>query len=234
MNKYTINEAAEILGISKEAVYNRIRRNTIKSIEEDGVKFVILNDDIGDRQSQDYSKKDSRYKNEFTDYLIKEIEELKDTIRKLQDDKDRLYREKEEILIASKEEIKTLYKERDEKLQYFLSFFEKPLLRRSETRQEKTDDITDDSEIFDVKSTYETNFDNVDIFSNMQSQNNTWQDISDFVNSLDIKRKKRIKIQSLLLNCIGKSDDIKLENNKILVNRNINLKELKAKYGNED
>ena len=42
MQKLSVSEAAEILGITKEAVYNRIRRGSLKSLEKDGQKFVIL------------------------------------------------------------------------------------------------------------------------------------------------------------------------------------------------
>jgi len=42
MSKLTISEAAEQLGISKEAIYNRVRRGSLESVVEDGVKFVIL------------------------------------------------------------------------------------------------------------------------------------------------------------------------------------------------
>ena len=42
MKKVSIGEAAEILGISKEAVYNRIRRNSLRTEEIDGVRYVLL------------------------------------------------------------------------------------------------------------------------------------------------------------------------------------------------
>ena len=45
MQKLSVSEAAEILGITKEAVYNRIRRGSLKSLEKDGQKFVILEKD---------------------------------------------------------------------------------------------------------------------------------------------------------------------------------------------
>ena len=41
MSKVPVSEAAEILGVTKEAVYNRIRRGTLKTFEKDGVKFYV-------------------------------------------------------------------------------------------------------------------------------------------------------------------------------------------------
>ena len=45
MQKLAVNEAAEILGITKEAVYNRIRRGSLKTVIENGTKFVILDEE---------------------------------------------------------------------------------------------------------------------------------------------------------------------------------------------
>ena len=45
MQKLAVNEAAEILGITKEAVYNRIRRGSLKTVIENGTKFVIFDEE---------------------------------------------------------------------------------------------------------------------------------------------------------------------------------------------
>jgi len=42
MSKVPVSEAAEILGVTKEAVYNRIRRGTLKTFEKDGVKIINI------------------------------------------------------------------------------------------------------------------------------------------------------------------------------------------------
>ncbi|OCR97225.1 transcriptional regulator, partial [Campylobacter fetus subsp. testudinum] len=49
--KVSIKEAAEILGITREAVYNRIRRNSLKSEDISGVKYVILDDKVAKKPS---------------------------------------------------------------------------------------------------------------------------------------------------------------------------------------
>ena len=124
MKKLSINEAADILGISKEAIYNRIRRNTIKSVEENGVRFVILDEISTNKQTQTTTntknfssnfaspKKETKkdpHKSDFIEYLIKEIDELKDKIKELEQDKEKLFREKEKILVDTKDEIKDYY-----------------------------------------------------------------------------------------------------------------------------
>ena len=211
MKKVSIGEAAEILGISKEAVYNRIRRNSLRAEESGGVRYVLLDNEM--QQSEpalQSSAKSSRASGaagtqSFIDYLIKEISELKGKIEALQSDKDRLHKEKEEILIASKDEIKLMYKERDEKLRYFLSFFDKPLLS-SKSREAKPYDVEIKEKTFDRSE---------------------WTSLAKFVKSL--KRKKRLKAQSLIIENIGKSEFIRVEGNELLINQSLDIKSLKGK-----
>lgn len=211
MKKVSIGEAAEILGISKEAVYNRIRRNSLRAEESGGVRYVLLDDEM--QQSEPASQSSAKSTRtsgtagtqSFIDYLIKEISELKGKIEALQSDKDRLHKEKEEILIASKDEIKLMYKERDEKLRYFLSFFDKPLLS-SKSRETKPYDVEVKEKTFDRSE---------------------WTSLAKFVKSL--KRKKRPKAQSLIIENIGKSEFIRVEGNELLINQSLDIKSLKGK-----
>lgn len=211
MKKVSIGEAAEILGISKEAVYNRIRRNSLRAEESGGVRYVLLDDEMQQSEpASQSSAKSSRIggaagTQSFIDYLIKEISELKGKIEALQSDKDRLHKEKEEILIASKDEIKLMYKERDEKLRYFLSFFDKPLLS-SKSREAKPYDVEIKEKTFDRSE---------------------WTSLAKFVKSL--KRKKRPKAQSLIIENIGKSEFIRVEGNELLINQSLDIKSLKGK-----
>nr|WP_315003610.1 helix-turn-helix domain-containing protein [uncultured Campylobacter sp.] len=210
MKKVSIGEAAEILGISKEAVYNRIRRNSLRAEESGGVRYVLLDDEMQSEPASQNSAKSPRTSGtasttqSFIDYLIKEISELKGKIEALQSDKDRLHKEKEEILIASKDEIKLMYKERDEKLRYFLSFFDKPLLS-SKSREAKPYDVEIKEKTFDRSE---------------------WTSLAKFVKSL--KRKKRLKAQSLIIENIGKSEFIRVEGNELLINQSLDIKSLKG------
>ena len=211
MKKVSIGEAAEILGISKEAVYNRIRRNSLRTEEIDGVRYVLLEgavsaDEARGAKSKAPPKNQTAPQNQsFIDYLIKEVAELKGKIEALQEDKDRLHKEKEEILIASKEEIKLMYKERDEKLGYFLSFFDKPLIS-AKNREAKPFDVEVKEKAYDERE---------------------WTSLAKFIRSL--KRKKRPKAQSLIIENIGKSEFIRVEGNELLINQSLDIKSLKGK-----
>ena len=211
MKKVSIGEAAEILGISKEAVYNRIRRNSLRTEEIDGVRYVLLEgavsaDEARGTKTKASPKNQTAPQNQsFIDYLIKEVAELKGKIEALQSDKDRLHKEKEEILIASKEEIKLMYKERDEKLGYFLSFFDKPLIS-AKNREAKPFDVEVKEKAYDERE---------------------WTSLAKFIRSL--KRKKRPKAQSLIIENIGKSEFIRVEGNELLINQSLDIKSLKGK-----
>ena len=211
MKKVSIGEAAEILGISKEAVYNRIRRNSLRTEEIDGVRYVLLEgavsaDEARGAKAKASPKNQTAPQNQsFIDYLIKEVAELKGKIEALQEDKDRLHKEKEEILIASKEEIKLMYKERDEKLGYFLSFFDKPLIS-AKNREAKPFDVEVKEKTYDERE---------------------WTSLAKFIRSL--KRKKRPKAQSLIIENIGKSEFIRVEGSELLINQSLDIKSLKGK-----
>ena len=116
MSKVPVSEAAEILGVTKEAVYNRIRRGTLKTFEKDGVKYVVLDgyelDTAANLTSNQphktftekstksaKSKKSKAGEFDVNEFLLSQISELKEQNQNLQADKERLFREKEQILL---------------------------------------------------------------------------------------------------------------------------------------
>jgi glutamyl-tRNA reductase len=46
MSRYTVGEAADILGISTGAVRNRLSRGTLRSVKEGGTVYVLLSADM--------------------------------------------------------------------------------------------------------------------------------------------------------------------------------------------
>lgn len=238
MKKVSINEAAEILGISKEAVYNRIRRGTLEICEENGQKFVVIDEEFIPKFSQNEPKQNSTKFSQnskfsqnqnftkiqnfdqnsvFLNYLINEVSELKAQIIELQSQKEELYKQKEEILVQSKDEIKRMYKERDEKLQYFLSLFEKPLLEKPAQKPEHID-INEAGEVkfrknFEQKQNYEPKHE--------------WISLKKFLKYLNLKEKKSKKIKNLIIKNIGNSEFIKVENDILFLRTDINLQNLK-------
>ncbi|MGG7049175.1 MULTISPECIES: DNA-binding protein [unclassified Campylobacter] len=211
MQKLPVGEAAEILGISKEAVYNRIRRGSLKSIEQDGIKFVIIGEDAQTEQKPKTQKKPrktqaiARQDSEFVSFLLNELNELKAQNANLQSDKERLFKEKEQMLIQSKQEISTIYKERDEKLMAFLNAMGQiPQLNKSQDR--KFEDVVE----AEVQNDIEHKFVN----------------INEYLSELNLDQKSLKKAQKKIIKNINKSKFIKFKNGVILVRRDKKLKQI--------
>ncbi|RAZ49996.1 DNA-binding protein [Campylobacter hyointestinalis] len=193
MKRVPINEAAQILGITKEAIYNRIRRKSLKSEEKDGVKYVILDDEPIKPKKTD----------NFTKYLLSQIASLKLQNERLLEQKDKLVKEKEEIIITKIEELKVAYQSSDERLRAVLS-----MAGRSFKALDDTQMI--EAEVEEIGS-------------------KKWLSLSEFLSNLKIKEKKLKKLQIYLLKCIGKKKFIKFENGIIYVRSNLDYDRLKEK-----
>jgi predicted ATPase len=78
----TVAEAAEILGISAEAVRGRIRRKTLPVEREGGAVYVLLEGKPQDRTTADQSRTTVNQQGDRTDALIAE---LQDRVRSLEE-----------------------------------------------------------------------------------------------------------------------------------------------------
>jgi len=120
MAKMSINEAAEHFGVSKEAIHNRVRRGSLESVLENGVKMVILDENapkkVLKRAVASKSNDDRYYKflEEQNSKLQSRVETLEVETRSLRD-------QKELMLIQERVKIENIYKEKDEQLKNILS-----------------------------------------------------------------------------------------------------------------
>lgn len=78
----TVAEAAEILGISAEAVRGRIRRGTLPVEREGGTVYVLIGDAETDRTTTDQSRTTTDQPGDRTELLIAE---LQDRVRSLEE-----------------------------------------------------------------------------------------------------------------------------------------------------
>jgi hypothetical protein len=78
----TVSEAAEILGISAEAVRGRIRRGTIPVEREGGTVYVLIEGTERRRTTDDQSRTTGDQPSDRTDLLIAE---LQDRVRSLEE-----------------------------------------------------------------------------------------------------------------------------------------------------
>ncbi len=121
MSKMSIADAAEYFGISREAIHNRIRRGSLESVVEDGVKLVIVETDKLKRATNRNSVKraqssDSRYYK----LLEEQNAKLQERVEKLEGETRTLRDQKEQMLIQEREKIEQIYKDKDEQLKNIL------------------------------------------------------------------------------------------------------------------
>ncbi len=216
MQKLSVSQAAEHLGISREAVYNRIRRNTLQSIIENGAKFVLL--DTNEKPNKQTNKtqlvkqhkivSDERY----IDFLKQTIEELKYKVTKLEREKDELIKQKEELLKETKNEIEKTYKDKDKQLKQVLTLVAKPLLtymRKHEAIDAEFEDLTP----------YEKEL----IITPKQEK---WQNLEEYMEQKGYSYKKKKSINTAIVAQIGKNKNIKEENGFLFIKRGKKIKQL--------
>lgn len=214
--KLTVMEMAKYLGVSKEAIYNRLRRGSLESVMEDGKKYVLLTPSV---QREGKLPKRNAITNgmnhEYIDLLKVQIQELKDKNQKLENDKEKLQLEKEKLLIESKEKIEQIYKDRDEQLKTILTLANVPSLQHK--IEEDTIEIVEEVEIEEdiVEKICETYSDWISLKEHLKEENYTKDERKAI--------KKRVKKQ------VGVSLHVKSKNDEIFVKKDIKLKKIIGK-----
>lgn len=124
MSKVTIHDAAELLGVSKEAIHNRIRRGSLQSVVEDGIKLVILEKE---ESVQPLTKKTTTQKtphqtpDRYYKFLEEQNEKLQQKVETLEKETRSLRDQKEQMLIEERLKIERIYKEKDEQLKNIIN-----------------------------------------------------------------------------------------------------------------
>jgi len=138
--KMTVEEAAQYFNISKEAIHNRIRRGTLESTVEDGIKYVFI-PPSKITQAQKV-KKNVAVDDRFHFYLQEQNKELQQKIEKLENETRKLREEKEKLLVQERIRIEQIYKEKDIQLNNILNAISsKFLLEAKPIEPEHTYDV---------------------------------------------------------------------------------------------
>lgn len=133
MSKVTVADAAQRLGISKGAIHSRIRRGSLQSVVEDGVKFVIIDSDTGAKPTP---KKTTQSYDRYYKLLEEQNSQLQKKVETLESETRALREQKEQMLISEREKIEQIYKDKDEQLKNILnSVSSKFMLNSSQERQ---------------------------------------------------------------------------------------------------
>lgn len=119
----SVGEAAEYFGVSKEAIHNRIRRGSLESVVEDGIKMVMVGDAkpgpaakraTPPRRTSQNDERYYRLLEEQNAKLQARVDTLESETRSLRD-------QKEQMLIEEREKLERIYKEKDEQLKSILN-----------------------------------------------------------------------------------------------------------------
>ncbi len=219
--KLTVIETAELLGVSKEAIYNRIRRGSLETVIENGIKYVILTTDI---KKTSYTRKiNNSVSDAYIQLLKDELQELKFKNKNLEADKERLIKEKEYLLIESKEKLEQIYKQRDEQLKAILALATRPAL---ENKNNFKDDIV-------VNNNEETDTIEVDIDKDEKKTNeiidsyDNWQDLRDYLKEKGYSKKEKKIIKEEISKKVGIDKSVKYSDGKLFVKKGKKNKNLK-------
>ncbi len=123
MSKMSIADAAIKLGVSKEAIHNRIRRGSLESIIEDGLKYVIIKPttQLNKQTTRNIKTSVVQDNTKYYKLLEEQNEKLQLKVEKLEDETKTLRDQKEAMLIEERIKIEQVYKDKDEQLKNILS-----------------------------------------------------------------------------------------------------------------
>ncbi len=215
--KLTVMEMAKYLSVSKEAIYNRLRRGTLEAITEDGKKYVLLTSNV-QREGRLPKRAPITHAmdSEYINLLKSQIEELKHKNEKLEDDRDRLYREKENMLIESKQMIEKVYKERDEQLKTILTLANVPTLGHKIELNEPIEAV----EEIEIEE---------DIVEQMCETFGDWELLERRLEEKGFADESRKKITKKVKKQVGKSLYVKISYDEIYIKKDIKLKKIIGK-----
>jgi len=152
MKKMSVADAAAFFGVSREAIHNRIRRGSLKSIMSDGVKMVLVDETTPkkspkSRQSARVSSNDERY------YKLLEAQnaKLQERVETLENETRTLRDQKEQMLIEERQKIEQIYRDKDEQLKNILNTLSSKFMLGAPLESQEEDDDTLEAEMIEVE-----------------------------------------------------------------------------------
>lgn len=138
--KMNVNEAAEFLNISKEAIHNRIRRGSMEVLVENGVKMVVLDSKEASVKPRQTAVKVDSNNDKYNKLLEEQNSKLQERITLLENETRSLRDQKELMLIAEREKIEQIYIDKDEQLKNILATLSSQLQISAPTEEVETID----------------------------------------------------------------------------------------------
>ncbi len=223
--KLTVMEAAKLLGVSKEAIYNRLRRGTLQCVVEEGIKYILLGKNTHKEPHMSSRKSEPVVEGAYLELLKEQLESLKVKNERLEADKERLIADKERLLIESKEKIEAIYKERDEQLKAILSLANKhvtytptqtPLTPNQEDEYISTPEIdVEEADVLEEESTEEV----LEAYTD-------WRDLRSYLKEKGFSKKEKQHINEKLEKKIAHMNDVMEKNGALFIKKGKKLKEI--------
>ena len=123
MSKMSVADAAAYFGVSREAIHNRIRRGSLSSIIENGIKLVVVDKKKSPVQRAQTQKTVNNSSDKYYKFLEEQNSKLQEKVEKLEGETRTLRDQKEQMLIDERMKIEQIYKDKDEQLKNILNSF---------------------------------------------------------------------------------------------------------------
>ncbi|MFT5660772.1 MAG: DNA repair exonuclease SbcCD ATPase subunit [Sulfurimonas sp.] len=159
MASMTIMDAAEHLGISKEAIHNRVRRGSMEVTVIDGVKYVNVDATLNTASSTKTKKAPVRRtstkaaEDRYYKLLEEQNAQLQNKVEKLEGETRTLRDQKEEMLIQERIKIEQIYKDKDEQLKNLLNTISSQFMIQAPVVKQEEEHL--DAEIEEVEELVE-------------------------------------------------------------------------------
>lgn len=223
--KLTVMEAAKLLGVSKEAIYNRLRRGTLTCVVEEGVKYILLGKNSHKDSHVSTRKTETVVEGAYVELLREQLEALKIKNERLEADKERLIADKERLLIESKEKIEAIYKERDEQLKAILSLANKHVTYTppQTPAPQKMDDeyisASADGDVEEADVLEETHEEVLEMYTD-------WRDLRSYLKEKGFSKKEKQHINEKLEKKMAHVSDVMEKNGALFIKKGKKLKEI--------
>lgn len=229
--KLTVLEAAKLMGVSKEAIYNRLRRGTLQSVIENDTKYILLSKTTSKENNTSTRKNTHGVESAYVELLKAQLEDVKQKNERLEMDKERLIADKERLLIESKEKIEAIYKERDEQLKAILSLANRQIVFSPSDVQQKENMKNSNDE---VVSPVSEGIEEADLLEDEEVEKedaifhsySDWRDLRSYLKEKGFSKKEKQHISEKLEKKIGYASDVMDKNGKLFIKKGKKLKEI--------
>ncbi len=123
MGKMSVADAAEYFKVSREAIHNRIRRGSLSSVLENGVKLVVVDKNAKTTQRTPVKKSGVSSNDKYYKLLEEQNAKLQSRVDTLETETRTLRDQKEKMLIEERVKIEQIYRDKDEQLKNILTTF---------------------------------------------------------------------------------------------------------------